>query len=71
VLPIIEIESVDQAIDFITEHEKPLALYVFAKENIAKRVLSLTSSGGGCVNDVIMHIANDNLPFGGVGNSGM
>lgn len=71
VLPIIEIESVDQAIDFITEREKPLALYVFAKENIAKRVLSLTSSGGGCVNDVIMHIANDNLPFGGVGNSGM
>lgn len=71
VLPIIEIESIDQAIDFINEREKPLALYVFAQECDAQRVLALTSSGGACINDVIMHIANENMPFGGVGNSGM
>lgn len=71
VLPMVEIESVDQAIEFINQREKPLALYVFASERDAKRVIAQTSSGGACVNDVIMHIANEYLPFGGVGNSGM
>jgi aldehyde dehydrogenase (NAD+) len=67
----VEIESVDQAIEFINHREKPLALYLFASERDAKRVIAQTSSGGACVNDVIMHIANEYLPFGGVGNSGM
>ena len=71
VLPIVEIESVDQAIEFINDREKPLALYVFAKKKHAERVIAHTSSGGVCINDVIMHIANEHMPFGGVGNSGM
>lgn len=71
VLPIIEIDSIDQAIEFINNREKPLALYVFAEEGNAKRVIAHTSSGGACINDVIMHIANEHMPFGGVGNSGM
>ena len=71
VLPMIEIENVDEAIEFINRREKPLALYVFANESDAKRVVARTSSGGACINDVIMHIANEALPFGGVGNSGM
>ena len=71
VLPIVEIESVDQAIEFINDREKPLALYVFAKEKHAEHVIAHTSSGGVCINDVIMHIANEHMPFGGVGNSGM
>lgn len=71
ILPMIEIDSVDDAVDYILEREKPLALYVFAEEGVAKRVVRRTSSGGACINDVIMHIANENLSFGGVGNSGM
>ncbi|MBO7198887.1 MAG: aldehyde dehydrogenase [Alistipes sp.] len=71
VLPIIEIESMEQAVEFINNREKPLALYVFANEESAKHVISHTSSGGACINDVIMHIANEHMPFGGVGNSGM
>lgn len=71
VLPMIEISSVEEAITFINEREKPLALYVFADERAARRVVDYTSSGGACINDCIMHIANEKLPFGGVGNSGM
>ncbi len=71
ILPMIEVDSVDEAIAFINRREKPLAMYVFAKESEARRVFDLTSSGGGCINDTIMHIANEHLPFGGVGNSGM
>ena len=71
VLPIIEIGDIEEAIEFINNREKPLALYVFAKKEHAERVIALTSSGGACFNDVIMHIANEHMPFGGVGNSGM
>lgn len=71
VLPMIEIGSVEEAITFINEREKPLALYVFADERAARRVVEYTSSGSACINDCIMHIANEKLPFGGVGNSGM
>lgn len=60
-----------QAISFISEREKPLALYFFGDENTGWEIIRKTSSGGGCINDVIMHIANGNMPFGGVGNSGM
>ena len=56
---------------FITSREKPLAFYFFGKESDGWEVIGRTSSGGGCINDVIMHIANENIPFGGVGNSGM
>lgn len=71
VLPMMEIGDVEEAINFILDREKPLAMYVFAEEGEARRVFDHTSSGGGCINDTIMHIANEHLPFGGVGNSGM
>ena len=58
-------------IDFVTSREKPLAFYYFGDEKDGWEIIHGTSSGGGCINDVIMHIANENLPFGGVGNSGM
>ena len=58
-------------IDFVTSREKPLAFYYFGKESDGWDIIRHTSSGGGCINDVIMHIANENIPFGGVGNSGM
>ncbi len=61
----------DKAVDFITSREKPLAFYYFGKESEGWEIIRRTSSGGGCINDVIMHIANENAPFGGVGNSGI
>ena len=60
-----------QVIDFVTSREKPLAFYYFGNESKGWEMIHRTSSGGGCINDVIMHIANENVPFGGVGNSGM
>ena len=61
----------DKIIDFVSSREKPLAFYYFGKEADGWEIIRRTSSGGGCINDVIMHIANENVPFGGVGNSGM
>ena len=76
VFPIITIDDNgkdfrSKVIDFVTSREKPLAFYYFGKESDGWDVIRRTSSGGGCINDVIMHIANENVPFGGVGNSGM
>ncbi|XP_066534253.1 aldehyde dehydrogenase family 3 member A2 [Hoplias malabaricus] len=72
VLPIITISDVSEVIRFISEREKPLALYVFSSDKkVIKRMLSETSSGGVVVNDAIMHYTVNSLPFGGVGNSGM
>lgn len=69
ILPVISFESLDEVYDHINKNEKPLALYYFGKKG--NEVLRNTSSGGGCINDTIMHITNHKLPFGGVGNSGM
>ena len=73
VFPVITLgeEFLESAIDFVTSREKPLAFYYFGKESDGWEIIRRTSSGGGCINDVIMHIANENVPFGGVGNSGM
>ena len=71
VLPMITIDSVEDAVEFILDREKPLAMYLFGAEATMRDVLRRTSSGGACINDTIMHIANEHLPFGGVGNSGM
>ena len=73
VFPMITIEDnfKDRVIEFVTSREKPLAFYYFGKESDGWDIIRRTSSGGGCINDVIMHIANENIPFGGVGNSGM
>ncbi len=71
VLPMIPFDSREEAIEFVLEREKPLALYYFGKVKNGKEVIRRTSAGGSCINDTIMHIANENIPFGGVGNSGM
>lgn len=72
VLPVIEFSDLAEVISRINSKPKPLALYYFStdRKNI-KKVLERTSSGGGCINDTIMHVSSEKLPFGGVGNSGM
>lgn len=70
-LPIVIYSSLDEAIEIINSKPKPLALYIFTKKNgTAKYVLKRTSSGGAVVNDVMLHLVNPNLPFGGVNHSG-
>lgn len=76
VFPVVTIDETEGSfkntvIEFVTSREKPLAFYYFGKEADGWDIIRRTSSGGGCINDVIMHIANENVPFGGVGNSGM
>ena len=76
IFPIITLDDAgksfrNKVIEFIISREKPLAFYYFGKESEGWEIIGRTSSGGGCINDVIMHIANENAPFGGVGNSGM
>ncbi|XP_044758182.1 aldehyde dehydrogenase, dimeric NADP-preferring-like [Coccinella septempunctata] len=72
ILPIVNVTNVQDAIRFINEGEKPLALYIFSKNSKdTKLILDNTSSGGAAVNDVILHIAVESLPFGGVGSSGI
>ena len=71
IFPLLTFSDTEEAVKFVTEREKPLALYYFGSTEKGEKVLRRTSSGGACLNDVIMHIANENTPFGGVGNSGM
>lgn len=71
ILPVMTYDKLSDAVNFISKNEKPLALYFFGKNKIAKEILRQTSSGGGCINDTLMHIVNHKLPFGGVGNSGL
>lgn len=72
ILPVMAVGTADDAIAFVNDHDKPLALYVFtADDEAAERVLAETSSGGACVNATLWHVINPNLPFGGVGPSGM
>jgi aldehyde dehydrogenase (NAD+) len=71
VLPIMTFDDIKQVTDYVNTHEKPLAFYYFGNNRAAKKILSETTSGGGCINDTLMHIVNHNLPFGGTGNSGM
>ncbi|WP_276203424.1 aldehyde dehydrogenase [Paenibacillus wynnii] len=72
ILPIMEYSHLEEAIQTIKDHPKPLALYLFTEDrNVEHEVLSRVSFGGGCINDTISHVASPNLPFGGVGNSGM
>ena len=71
VLPILKVKSIDEAIDFVNGREKPLALYLFTKdEKVEEDVLTRTSSGGACVNGTLLHIMDARMPFGGVGPSG-
>ncbi|MCX7620245.1 MAG: aldehyde dehydrogenase family protein [Acidimicrobiales bacterium] len=72
ILPVLSVEGIDDAVDFVVERPKPLALYVFSSSrDTVEDVLLRTSSGGACVNHCVMHILPSDLPFGGVGPSGM
>ena len=71
ILPVMIFDHIDETIEYINKNEKPLAFYYFGKNKNAKNVLAKTTSGGACINDTLMHITNHNLPFGGVGNSGL
>uniref|UniRef100_A0A3B4VKB0 Aldehyde dehydrogenase n=1 Tax=Seriola dumerili TaxID=41447 RepID=A0A3B4VKB0_SERDU len=70
-LPIVTVSDMDDAIRFINEREKPLALYIFCSDKKVKQMIEETTSGGVTVNDVMMHYTLSSLPFGGVGQSGM
>jgi aldehyde dehydrogenase (NAD+) len=72
ILPVISFTSFHVALNSILELEKPLSAYLFTDNSEEKEnFLQKLSFGGGCINDVIMHLSNDHLPFGGVGNSGI
>lgn len=72
VLPLVTAATLDDAVSYVNAHDRPLALYVFGENKTdTDFVLDNTVSGGACVNDTIYHIAQQNLPFGGVGASGM
>ena len=70
-LPILNFKDIEEVISYVNENEKPLAFYYFGQKKKANTILRLTSSGGACINDTLMHITNHRLPFGGVGNSGL
>ncbi len=72
ILPILYYDELDELIDSFKQKEKPLALYYFGKQkDKIHKVITQTQSGGGCINDVIMHVSAHHLPFGGLGSSGM
>ncbi len=71
VFPMMTFIDRSEVVDFVTSREKPLAFYYFGRKADAWDIISRTTSGGACINDTIMHVANSHVPFGGVGNSGM
>ena len=72
ILPVITIQSVDEAISIVKQFEKPLAFYIFSNHyETQQKCLNTVQFGGGCVNDTLSHFVNDHLPFGGIGNSGI
>lgn len=71
-LPILEYDTLDEAIEYINEGERPLALYIYSfNKTCQDKILKSTHSGGVCINDAAFHVAAEDLPFGGVGASGM
>jgi aldehyde dehydrogenase (NAD+) len=72
ILPIIEYEKLDDAINFVNSRNKPLALYIFSDDKMyQERILNETSSGNASINECLMHVGQFELPFGGVGESGI
>ncbi|GIO33820.1 MULTISPECIES: aldehyde dehydrogenase [Paenibacillus] len=72
ILPMLEYDDIQEAVDMVNARPKPLALYLFTQQpGIQEKIVGSISYGGGCVNDTLMHIATPYLPFGGVGESGM
>ncbi len=71
VLPVKTFKQMSEAIDYVNDHPRPLALYIFTNDKEQRdRVLNSTTSGGACANETVMHVAQEELPFGGVGPSG-
>ncbi|MEC8427232.1 MAG: aldehyde dehydrogenase family protein, partial [Pseudomonadota bacterium] len=71
-LPVKTYKSIDEVINYVNSKERPLALYLFSDDKaLQKKVLLNTISGGVTLNDCIAHVAQHDLPFGGIGNSGM
>lgn len=72
ILPIIGYEEISESVDYINQRPRPLALYIMSfDENTQQQLLSQTHSGGVCINETIFHVAADDAPFGGIGDSGM
>ncbi|MGR5558522.1 coniferyl aldehyde dehydrogenase [Vibrio fortis] len=72
VLPIVPYDTLDEAIEYINDRPRPLALYIMSHESETQNaILSRTHSGGVCINDSLVHVAADDAPFGGIGPSGM
>lgn len=72
VLPVLTFETVDEVIETVNSHDRPLALYLFSSnKKTVRRIMSRCQFGGGCINDVIIHLATAHMGFGGVGESGM
>jgi aldehyde dehydrogenase (NAD+) len=72
ILPVLSFTDFNLTLNEVLEHEKPLAAYLFTNNSEEKEnFMNTLSFGGGCINDVIMHLGNENLPFGGVGSSGI
>ncbi|MGD9236174.1 MAG: aldehyde dehydrogenase [Desulfobacterales bacterium] len=72
ILPLLPFDDLEKVVSLLNSHPKPLALYVFSNQpQNYKKVIRGVSFGAGCINDTVVHFANTNLPFGGVGNSGM
>ena len=70
VFPVLTWQDKEEVLNFVNSREKPLAFYYFGNVKDGRYLIAHTSSGGACINDTIMHFANANMPFGGVGNSG-
>jgi len=72
ILPVLTYDTTEEMLNIIEEHRTPLALYLFTtNKEMEKKILSSVSFGGGCINDTIIHLATSEMPFGGVGNSGI
>jgi aldehyde dehydrogenase (NAD+) len=71
ILPILTYKSIGEAIDYVNNKPKPLALYIFDSSTDTQEVLAKTSSGNAVINDCMLHFLHNHLPFGGVGNSGL
>jgi len=72
IFPVLEYSDLDEVISFVNGREKPLAFYFFSSSRYnQEKILAKTSSGGGCINDTMLHLTNPRMPFGGVGYSGM
>ena len=71
ILPVVSVSTMDEAVDMVNRREKPLAIYAFGDDDIARSLVDATTSGGACINHVLMQLSAVQLPFGGVGQSGM